>query len=217
MVDGPGAELVEDWLKSHGVAVRTNAKLAKIEDVKGRKRLKFASGTDLAADVVIMAHRHPDEPRVAQGLGRRRQAGRRRRRAPALAAFPTSTRAGDVAQGRDLISGQSAVHAIEPTAQEHGRIVGANMAGKDVRYRGSLIINIVEVCHLDAASFGAWDDAQAEAVSGLKKDRHAYRKLLFTGERLTGAIIIGRSKRHLDDQRRRHAEGLVQSGQPIGR
>src|SRR4029450_1646488 len=107
--------------------------------------------------------------------------------------IPNVYAAGDVAQGRDLISGQSLVHAIEPTAQEHGRIVGANMAGKDVKYRGSLIINIGEVCHLDAASFGAWDDARAEAISGLKKDRNAYRKLLFTGERLTGAIIIGRS------------------------
>src|SRR5216117_3933447 len=70
--------------------------------------------------------------------------------------------AGDVAEGRDLISEANAVHAIEPTAQEHGRVVGANMAGRDVRYRSSLIINIVEVCHLDVASFGAWDDTQAE-------------------------------------------------------
>src|SRR5205807_4510852 len=75
----------------------------------------------------------------------------------------------------------------------HGRVVGANMAGKDIAYKGSLIINIVEVCHLDAASFGAWDDARAEAASGLKRDRAAYRKLLFSGDRLTGAIIIGRS------------------------
>jgi NAD(P)H-nitrite reductase large subunit len=109
------------------------------------------------------------------------------------------------------------VHAIEPTAQEHGRIVGANMAGKDVKYRGSLIINIVEVCHLDAASFGAWDDARAEAVSGLKKDRNAYRKLLFTGERLTGAIIIGRSNDIWTTNDVGMLKGLVQSGQPLGR
>jgi NADPH-dependent 2,4-dienoyl-CoA reductase/sulfur reductase-like enzyme len=71
---------------------------------------------------------------------------------------PNVYAAGDVAQGRDLISGsRRACHRAD--AQEHGRVVGANMAGKDVRYRGSLIINIVEVCHLDAASFGAWDDA----------------------------------------------------------
>ena len=69
------------------------------------------------------------------------------------------------------MTGEAAVHAIEPTAQEHGRIVGANMAGKNVRYRGSLLANIVEVCHLDVASFGAWEDAKAEAITGLRADR----------------------------------------------
>src|SRR5439155_1425665 len=123
----------------------------------------------------------------------------------------------DVAEGRDLVSGQPAVHAIEPTAQEHGRVVGANMAGKDVAYKGSLIVNIVEVCHLDAASFGAWDDAKAEAVSGLKRDRAAYRKLLFSGDRLTGAIIIGRSGDVWTTNDVGMLKGLVQTGVSLGR
>src|SRR5207253_2642871 len=55
MVDATGAAVVESWLKANGVAIRANVKLAKIEDVKDRKRLKFASGPDLTADVVIMA------------------------------------------------------------------------------------------------------------------------------------------------------------------
>ena len=216
MVDDIGAGVVEDWLKAHGVTVRTNAKLAKIEDVKGRKRLKFASGSDLIADVVIMATGIRTNLAWLEDSGVDIEQGiivdeHLRSNVPNVYA------AGDVAQGRDLISGQSAVHASEPTAQEHGRIVGANMAGKDVRYRGSLIINIVEVCHLDAASFGAWDDARAEAISGLKKDRNAYRKLLFTGERLTGAIIIGRSNDIWTTNDVGMLKGLVQSGQPIGR
>jgi NAD(P)H-nitrite reductase large subunit len=216
MVDDIGAGVVEDWLKAHGVTVRTNAKLAKIEDVKGRKRLKFASGADLTADVVIMATGIRTNLAWLAGSGVDVKQGivvdEHLR-----SSIPNVYAAGDVAQGRDLISGQSAVHAIEPTAQEHGRIVGANMAGKDVKYRGSLIINIVEVCHLDAASFGAWDDARAEAISGLKKDRNGYRKLLFTGERLTGAIIIGRSNDIWTTNDVGMLKGLVQTGQPLGR
>src|SRR5580765_2268210 len=216
MVDDIGAGVVEDWLKAHGVTLRTNAKLSKIEDVKGRKRLKFASGSDLIADVVIMATGIRTNLAWLEDSGVDIEQGiivdeHLRSNVPNVYA------AGDVAQGRDLISGQSAVHAIEPTAQEHGRIVGANMAGKDVRYRGSLIINIVEVCHLDAASFGAWDDARAEAISGLKKDRNAYRKLLFTGERLTGAIIIGRSNDIWTTNDVGMLKGLVQTGTPLGR
>jgi len=216
MVDATGAELVEGWLKAHGVTVRTNAKLTKIEDARDRKRLKFAVGPDLVADVVIMATGIRTNLDWLQGSGVDVKQGvvvddHLRSSVPNVYA------AGDVAQGRDLISGEGAVHAIEPTAQEHGRVVGANMAGKDVRYRGSLIINIVEVCHLDAASFGAWDDPKAEAISGLKQDRNAYRKLLFRGERLTGAIIIGRSGDIWTTNDVGMLKGLVQTGQPLGR
>jgi NAD(P)H-nitrite reductase large subunit len=216
MVDATGAELVEGWLKGHGVAVRTGARLARIEDAKDRKRLKFAAGPDLVADVVIMA------TGIRANLDWLKDAGLDVKQGIVVddhlrSNVPNVYAAGDVAQGRDLISGASAVHAIEPTAQEHGRVVGANMAGRDVRYRGSLIVNIVEVCHLDAASFGAWDDARAEAISGLKKDRNAYRKLLFTGERLTGAIIIGRSNDIWTTNDVGMLKGLVQSGQPLGR
>jgi NAD(P)H-nitrite reductase large subunit len=216
MIDATGAELVEGWLKAHGVTVRTNARLAKIEDAKDRKRLKFASAPDLVADVVIMATGIRTNLDWLKGSGVEVKQGvvvDERLRSNVANVYA----AGDVAQGRDLISGQPAVHAIEPTAQEHGRVAGANMAGRDVRYRGSLIINIVEVCHLDAASFGAWDDAKAEAISGLKKDRNAYRTLLFTGERLTGAIIIGRSNDIWTTNDVGMLKGLVQSGQPLGR
>jgi NAD(P)H-nitrite reductase large subunit len=216
MVDATGAELVEGWLKAHGVTVRTNVKLAKIEDTRGRKRLKFSAGPDVLADVVIMA------TGIRTNLDWLKGSGVTVNRAVVVddhlrSNVPGVYAAGDVAEGRDLISGQPAVHAIEPTAQEHGRVAGANMAGRDVRYRGSLIINIVEVCHLDAASFGAWDDVKAEAISGVKHDRNAYRKLLFTGERLTGAIIIGRSNDIWTTNDVGMLKGLVQTGQPLGR
>src|SRR5438105_2789128 len=38
MIDDTGAKLVEDWLTKHGVTIRTGARLARIEDAKGRKR-----------------------------------------------------------------------------------------------------------------------------------------------------------------------------------
>jgi NADPH-dependent 2,4-dienoyl-CoA reductase/sulfur reductase-like enzyme len=211
MVDAVGAELVESWLKAHGVTVRTNVKLTRIEDAKGKKRLKFSAGPEIVCDAVIMATGIKTNLEWLKGAGITINQGvivdeRLRSNVPNVYA------AGDVAEGRDLISGQAAVHAIEPTAQEHGRVVGANMAGKFVSYKGSLIINIVEVCHLDAASFGAWDDAKAEAISSLKKDRNAYRKLLFTGDRLTGAIIIGRSNDIWTTNDVGMLKGLVQTG-----
>ncbi|MEK7701878.1 MAG: FAD-dependent oxidoreductase [candidate division NC10 bacterium] len=216
MIDAVGAGLVEAWLKDHGVAIRAGVKLTKIADVKGRKQLKFAAAADLAGDVVIMATGIKTNLDWLEGSGVVINRGvvvddRQRSNVPNVYA------AGDIAEARDLVTGEPAVHAIEPTAQEHGRIAGANMAGKDVRYRGSLLINIVEVCHLDVASFGAWDDAKAEAATGLQADRPAYRKLLWRGDRLTGAIILGPSSDVWATNDVGMLKGLVQSRVSLAR
>ena len=215
MIDDTGAGLVQAWLEKNGVAVRPGAKLTRIDDAKGRRRLKMAAGGDLVADVVIMATGirtnldwlKGSDVKISQGVVVDDHL---------RSSVPNVYAAGDVAEGPDLIGETNAVHAIEPTAQEHGRIVGANMAGKDVRYRGSLIINIVEVCHLDVASFGAWDDAKAETASGVKADRPAYRKLLWRGDRLTGAIILGPSSDIWTTNDVGMLKGLVQSGVSLG-
>ena len=125
--------------------------------------------------------------------------------------------AGDVARGRNLITGDAEVHAIEPTAQEHGRVVGANMAGRDVAYRGSLLMNIVEVAHLDVASFGQWEDPKAEVYTALRADRSEYRKLLFHGGRLTGAVICGPAEAVWTTNDVGMLKGLVSSGVDLSR
>lgn len=224
MVDETGAGFVQSWLEKHGVTVRTGATVTAIEDVpaKGtvaaKKRIKFGKGVkggDVLCDVVIMATGIKTNLDWLKDSGLRIDRGiivddQLRSNAQNVYA------AGDVAEGLDLITKMPAVHAIEPTAQEHGRIVGMNMAGKAVRYRGSLIINIVEVCHLDVASFGAWDDGNAEVITGLKADRPAYRKMLFTGDRMTGAIILGPSSDIWTTNDVGMLKGLVQSGTPLG-
>jgi NAD(P)H-nitrite reductase large subunit len=222
MVDDTGAQLVQEWLEKHGVTIRTNSAVTGVEDAgakgassRSKKRLRFKSGADIVGDVVIMA------TGIRTNLAWLKDSGIAIKRGIVVdehlrSNVPNVYAAGDVAEGKDVVTGELAVHAIEPTAQEHGRVVGANMAGKDVRYRGSLLANIVEVCHLDVASFGAWDDARAQAVSGLRKDRPAYRKLLFRGDRLTGAIILGPSSDIWTTNDVGMLKGLVQSGVSLG-
>ena len=215
MVDDAGAQLVQAWLEDHGVTIRAGSAVTAVEDAKGKKRLRFKSGGDITADVVIMA------TGIKTNLEWLKDSGIAIKRGIVVDDQLRSNivnvyAAGDVAEGKDLVTGEAAVHAIEPTAQEHGRIVGANMAGKNVRYRGSLLANIVEVCHLDVASFGAWDDTKAQAITGLRKDRPAYRKFLFRGDRMTGAIILGPSSDIWTTNDVGMLKGLVQTGVSLG-
>ncbi len=216
MIDRQGAELVEAWLEKHGVKIRTSATLTAVERRNGRRRLRMKAGGDLDADVVIMATGIRPNLEWLQGSGIRVNRG-------VLvddhlrASVPNVYAAGDVAEGRDRVTGEPDVHAIEPTAMEHGRVVGANMAGRDVAYRGSLLMNIVGVCHLDVASFGRWDDPKAEVVAAVRPERPAYRKLLFHGDRLTGAMLLGRADDVWTTNDVGMLKGLVQTGVALGR
>lgn len=215
MIDRAGAELVESWLRKHGVEVRTGAHLQAIEPVDGRQRLRFQEFDDLLADVVIMATGIRPNLEWLNGSGVQVNRG-------ILvddhlrSSVPNVYAAGDVAEGRDFVTGERAIHAIEPTAMEHGRIVGANMAGQAVAYRGSLLMNIVDVIHLEIASFGAWDSESAEVFTGLKAERPAYRKLLWQGDRLIGAIILGPSNEVWTTNDIGMLKGLVQRGSGLG-
>ncbi len=215
MIDRTGAEVVEGWLRKQGVDVRTGATLTAVEPRDGKRRLCMKGG-DLDADVVIMATGIKTNLEWLQGSGIRVNRGvvvddHLR------ANVPTVYAAGDVAEGRDLVTGAPDVHAIEPTAMEHGRVVGANMAGRDVAYRGSLLMNILDVCHLDVASFGRWDDPEAEVFLAQRPDRQAYRKLLWRGDRLTGAMIVGLADDVWTTNDVGMLKGLVQTGALLGK
>jgi NAD(P)H-nitrite reductase large subunit len=194
MVDAACADIVAAWLARHGVALRTAATVTGIEQVRGARKISFKDGAALTADVVIMA------TGIRPNLEWLEDSGIEASAAPGggivvddhlRSSVQNVYAAGDVARGRNLVTGALEVHAIEPTAQEHGRVVGANMAGRDVAYRGSLVMNIVEVCDLDVASFGQWEDGRAEVYTAERGDRSQYRKLVFDGGRLIGAVICG--------------------------
>jgi NAD(P)H-nitrite reductase large subunit len=192
MVDETGAGIVEDWLEERGVRVATATKVAAIEDKNGAKVLRFENRPEVEADLVIMGTGIRPNLEWARGSGIDMGAGiliddRCRTNIPNIFA------AGDVAEGYDLVSGSRALHAIEPTAVQHGRVAAANMCGVHTPFGGSLSMNIVDVLDLEIASFGSWNDPEAECFAAVQRDRSAYRKLLFRGGRLVGAIILGKA------------------------
>ena len=215
MIDAAGADLVTRWLQERGVTVRTGAQLQAIEDADGGKRLRFGQGDDVTADVVIMATGIRTNLDWVNGSGVEINRGIVVD-AHMRSSVPNVYAAGDVAEGRDAVTGEAALHAIEPTAMEHGRIAGANMAGQPQAYRGSLLMNIVEVLGLEIVSFGSWDDAGAEVMSSLRPQRPAYRKLLWHGDRITGAMILGPARDIWSTNDVGILKGLVQSGVSLG-
>ena len=192
MLDTTAAGVVENWLGSQGVQVHTGTSVKSIgQAADGAKQVQLENGTELVADMVILATGIRSNLDLVAGSGIETDQGilvNDRLQTN----FPNIYAGGDVAQGPVLFSDQNSIHAIQPTAVDHGRVAGANMAGQEVRYRGSLLMNVVDVCGLQTASFGNWNDSSAEATTISNPAGSIYRKLLWQDDRLVGAIFTGR-------------------------
>lgn len=193
MLNLDAATHVQNWLASKGIAVHTGTSVTSIEEgPNGEKVLHLDGGTTVDADLVIVATGVQPNLQLAQGAGIETDHG-------ILvndhlqSNYPFIYAAGDVAQGPSLYSENSEVHAIQTTAVDHGRVAGANMAGQDITYAGSLLMNVLDVCGLQCASFADWSNATAEAMTMSNASRPVYRNLLWSGDQITGAIFVGQA------------------------
>ena len=118
--------------------------------------------------------------------------------------------AGDVAEGPDFSGGWS-VHAIQPTAADHGRIAALNMAGRDARFQGSLVMNVLDTAGLISTSFGRWQGVRGgDFAEASDPAASRYIRLAFDGDRIIGALTLGRTD-HVGVLR-----GLIQTRIPLG-
>jgi len=103
--------------------------------------------------------------------------------------------AGDTAESIDIARQMRWVNAIWPEAAAQGRIAGLNMAGRRVRYPGSLSRNVMRVYDLDVMTAGYANPGKDEGlrqVSTGGEDQGYYRSLVFRDEMLVGAVLINR-------------------------
>lgn len=102
--------------------------------------------------------------------------------------------AGDVAEAKDLLTGEYTVRPIWPNAYSQGRYAGLNMAGADRPYTGGMSMNSITYYGLATISVG---ETNVEGEEGyetsvhLDRESSVYRKLIFKDDVLAGCILIG--------------------------
>jgi NAD(P)H-nitrite reductase large subunit len=193
MLDTTAADHAQRWLAGRDIPIHLGCTVRQIrQQADGTKAIDLSDGQSLTADVVILATGTRPNLELLHGSGiatdeailvnERMQTN-----------FPHVYAAGDVAQGPVLLGTAHALHPIQPTAVDHGRVAGANMAGHEVHYPGSLAMNVVDLCGLQCASFGRRDDTAAEATTIDNRAGFIYRKLLWRDDRISGALFAGRA------------------------
>jgi NAD(P)H-nitrite reductase large subunit len=192
MLDTQAAEIVQNWLSERDIPVHTGATVTSITAKDKERIVHLADGSQLAADLVIVATGVKANTQLAQRCGIATDKGILVDQC-LQTNLPNIFAAGDVAQGPVLFSETAEVHAIHPTAVDHGRVAAANMAGQDVNYPGSLSMNVVDVCGLQCASYGIWSEPTADSVTIAHPEQFIYRRLFWRDDKLVGAIFTGRA------------------------
>ena len=210
MMDDIGGEMIKRWCENKGVAVLTGTRVAGIEAKGDGLELSLGDGGSLAADLVVCATGVSPNTAFLGGSGIEIDGGilvDEHLRTSVADIYA----AGDVAQGPDFSTGGREVHAIQPTASEHGRIAALNMAGRPTRYRGSLSMNVLNTLGLVSSSFGLWMGVDGgEQVEALDKEAFRYLKLAFEDDVVVGALALGLTQ-HVGVVR-----GLIQTRVKLG-
>ena len=191
MMDEAGGDMIKHWCERKGVRVLTSTRATALEETDGGIRLHLDGAAPVTADLVVCATGVAPNVDFLAGSGVEVADG-------VLVDHYLRTNvediyaAGDVAQGPAFPGGTREVHAIQPTASEHGRIAARNMAGVETHYRGSLSMNVLNTLGLVSSSFGAWmgvDGGDRAVVAD--PERFQYLRLEFDGDHLAGALAIG--------------------------
>jgi NAD(P)H-nitrite reductase large subunit len=101
--------------------------------------------------------------------------------------------AGDACESFDLTLGKHAVNALWPVAVEQGKICGANMAGDNIVYTGSLGMNSLEFFGLPIISLGIYkvkDGEPCEELKILDEKAGRYKKIILKDGLIIGAIFV---------------------------
>jgi len=190
MMDATGGEMLKRWVERRGVSLLTSTKVTGVRQDGEKLVVSTDRGGDLDADLVVVSVGVSPNTAFLAGSGVEVGGGVKvndRLETTVVGIYA----AGDVAEGPDF-GGGFQVHAVQPTSVEHGRIAALNMTGADAKYRGSLIMNVLDTLGLVSASFGHWMGEDDQAVM-MDHDHHRYIKLAFHGDQLVGALSLGRT------------------------
>ena len=185
-LDGDGAKRLQTIMEGMGFSFRLGAKTQEIVGEGKVKGVLLEGGETLSAEMVIVSAGVRPNLELAKALNLKHDKGivvdERMR-----TSLPDVFAAGDVSEFKGIPYG------IWTAAMEQGQIAGANMAGGDAVYKGTVMANTLKVVGIDLASAGNID-VDNKLESRIVTDSKAYKKLVFENNQIVGCILLGEIK-----------------------
>ncbi|HYG90421.1 MAG TPA: FAD/NAD(P)-binding oxidoreductase [Azospirillum sp.] len=230
MMNATAGTMIRTWCEAKGIRVLTSTKIKSLQSVAAEKSrgifgllkrrqpvtesdtidVELDSGERIGAHLVVVSAGVTPNVEFLKGSDIKLERGILVDRYMRTSVNDVYA-AGDVAQGYDFSTRAHDVHAIQPTASEHGRIAAMNMAGRNVQYNGSLQMNVLDTVGLISSSFGLWAGVEGgDSVEVVDHENYKYLSLQFQDNVLVGGTAIGLTQ-HVGALR-----GLIQAETALG-
>jgi nitrite reductase (NADH) large subunit len=184
-LDAPAAELLKTLVERKGIEILLNASTARIHGETRVEGVELSDGRRIDADAVIFAAGIRPNVALARDAGIPVNRGivvddRLQTGAPDIFAL------GECAEHRGVCYG-----LVEP-AYEQARVLARHLAGGSASYAGSVVATNLKVSGVSVFSAGDFMGAEGSEAIVLSDARGgAYKKLVISGGRLTGAVLVG--------------------------
>ena len=184
-MDVPGAALLQRQMEGMGFRFHLGAKTQKIESAGSGLTVFLEGGEALAADLVLISAGVRPEVSLKKFLDLQ---------VDKAVKVDDGMRTGvkGIYAAGDLVEHQGRYYGIWPAAMEQGRTAGANMAGAESAYPGTVPSNTLKVVGIDLVASGEIDaDGKMEALVTRDEAGKTYRKFVLQGNAILGAILLG--------------------------
>ncbi len=192
-LDEISGQITAKRLNKNGIDTVTNDTVIKINlDGTGNpESVTLKSGRELIADIVVVGVGVRPNVAFLEGSGIKVDRGIIVDKTM-MTSVEDIYAGGDVVVTYDVINKRPNIIAIVPLACEQGRIAGANMAGVYREYPGGMGLNSVEIYGLPIITIGLTNpNDPSQSVFTYQEGETIYRKLVYSGEILVGAILLG--------------------------
>jgi len=184
-MDVAGTAVLRRKMEEMGFRFYLGAKTREIVRGKDGLAVYLEGGEKLSADIVLISAGVRPELTLAKSLGLAIDKG-------VKVDDSMKTEMQDIYAAGDLIEHQGRFYGIWPASMEQGRIAGANMAGQEMKYLGTVPSNTLKVAGIDLVSAGEIDaEGRMESIVTKDEARGTYRKLVLQDNIITGMILLG--------------------------
>jgi len=99
--------------------------------------------------------------------------------------------AGDITEVKEQFEGSQGTFAIWPNAIEQGRIAGLNMVGKQTKYDGAEIVNVLDIFGTPVVAMGRTSSEIGKCEIILRFTPQYSKKILIKKNRIVGLQFVG--------------------------